>query len=238
MRYCMAQGLPLYMGDVVVSNKEIRQSAMKPYYQDKWITIYHGDCREILPQLDVKVEAIVTDPPYPVEFIPLYRPVWQACDRILQDSGWCFAMVGQYALPDVIASFPTSWRYVWTGCFEQRQMAVSIWPHGISSAWKPFLIYCKGPGKFKPWKYDVIAATGGYRCGKNNHEWGQSSNQFETLITRFELDNIILDPFLGSGTTCYCAKKLNRYSIGIEIEEKYCEIAAKRCSQEVMELGL
>jgi len=46
----------------------------------------------------------------------------------------------------------------------------------------------------------------------------------------------ILDPFLGSGTTCYCAKKLNRYSIGIEIEEKYCEIAARRCSQEVMEL--
>lgn len=47
--------------------------------------------------------------------------------------------------------------------------------------------------------------------------------------------NLILDPFLGSGTTCFCAKKLNRYSIGIEIEEKYCEIAARRCSQEVME---
>jgi len=49
-------------------------------------------------------------------------------------------------------------------------------------------------------------------------------------------NNLILDPFLGSGTTCYCAKKLNRHSIGIEIEEKYCEIAAKRCCQEVMEL--
>lgn len=48
--------------------------------------------------------------------------------------------------------------------------------------------------------------------------------------------DVILDPFLGSGTTCYCAKKLNRYSIGIEIEEKYCEIAAKRCSQSVMAL--
>jgi len=48
---------------------------------------------------------------------------------------------------------------------------------------------------------------------------------------------VLLDPFLGSGTTCFCAKKLNRYSIGIEIEEKYCEIAARRCSQEVMELA-
>ena len=48
--------------------------------------------------------------------------------------------------------------------------------------------------------------------------------------------NLILDPFLGSGTTAYCAKKLNRKCIGIEIEEKYCEIAAKRCSQSVMRL--
>jgi len=50
--------------------------------------------------------------------------------------------------------------------------------------------------------------------------------------------NLILDPFLGSGTTAYCAKKLNRKCIGIEIEEKYCEIAAKRCSQSVMRLDI
>ena len=48
----------------------------------------------------------------------------------------------------------------------------------------------------------------------------------------------VLDPFLGSGTTAVCAKKLNRKCIGIEIEEKYCEIAANRCSQSVMRLEL
>lgn len=47
-------------------------------------------------------------------------------------------------------------------------------------------------------------------------------------------NNLIADPFLGSGTTAYCAKKLNRKCIGIEIEEKYCEVAAKRCCQTVM----
>ncbi len=60
---------------------------------------------------------------------------------------------------------------------------------------------------------------------------------FKYFIQTYSLENnIILDPFLGSGTTAYCAKKLGRKCIGVEIEEKYCEIAAKRCSQSVMKL--
>ncbi len=57
----------------------------------------------------------------------------------------------------------------------------------------------------------------------------------ERLIIQYP-SSLILDPFWGSGTTAYCAKKLGRKCLGIEIEEKYCEVAAKRCSQSVMRL--
>ncbi len=61
---------------------------------------------------------------------------------------------------------------------------------------------------------------------------------FKVLISQStQQGEVILDPFLGSGTTAYCAKKLGRKCIGIEIEERYAEIAARRCSQTVMELG-
>jgi hypothetical protein len=234
---------------------------MKPYYQDSAVTIYHGDCREILPHLE-PVDAVVTDPPYKSEYVPVYSEVWSACDQILKTPGQCFAMavcrygrgntavaasgggdvmprgychVGQLFLPDVLRGFPETWDYLWCGCFEQRQMAVSIWPRGISSAWKPLLIFGKGFSKFKPWKYDVIAARGDYRIEGNYHEWGQSEYQFKGLISRFEIGDIV-DPFMGSGTTLRAAKDLGRKAIGIEIEEKYCEIAAKRMAQEVLGL--
>jgi len=70
------------------------------------------------------------------------------------------------------------------------------------------------------------------------HPTQKPSGLFSLIIADYsEKGQTILDPFLGSGTTAYCAKKLNRHCIGIEIEEKYCEIAAKRCSQQVFDFS-
>lgn len=211
---------------------------MKPYFDDgKGRVIYHGDSREIAPLIGM-VDHVVTDPPYPIEFLPLYKPVWEACDKALKSPGNVFAMVGQYKLPDVFNSFPETWEYLWCGCFEQRQMAVSIWPRGISNAWKPLLIYGKGFSKFKPWKYDVIGNGGeDYRKSKVLHEWGQDPYQFRQLMVRFDITGLILDPFMGSGTTLRAAKDLELPCIGIEIDEAYCEKAANRLAQEVLEFA-
>ena len=198
-----------------------------------------GDCLEILPTLAAgSVDAVVTDPPYPKEFIPNYREWWKACDRVLKPGGFVFAMVGQYCLPDVINSFPPEWTYLWCGCFEARQMAVSIWPRGISSAWKPLLIYGKQSSKFSYWKYDTITLSGGYRNGKDNHEWGQDYKAFSTIIQRFELTGAILDPFMGSGTTGVACVQTGRNFIGIEIDPGYFEIAKKRIEQAQLQIRM
>src|SRR3990167_4153509 len=90
------------------------------------VILHLGDCLDIMRGMEAgSVDAVITDPPYPEEFIPMYSKWWLACDRVLKIGGVCFAMVGQYRLPDVIKSFPDSWQYLWTGCFEQRQMATS-----------------------------------------------------------------------------------------------------------------
>ncbi len=204
---------------------------MTPYYQDSSVTIYHGDCREIASELSV--DAVVSDPPYPREFIPHYKAAWTACDLAMTDEGLCFALCGQNELPSVISSFPESWRYIWTGCYLVRGARVAIWPHGISAGWKPLLIYGKSDHQFKHWKLDVIEPQASNSESKLHHDWGQDEGGFRTIIERFDIMGTILDPFMGSGTTLRAAKDLGRKAIGIEIEERYCEIAAKRMAQEV-----
>jgi len=93
-------------------------------------------------------------------------------------------------------------------------------------------------GDFKSWRNSIwnIAPA---KASVVNHIASFPPAIPSRLIVFYSFEgDLILDPFLGSGTTAYCAKKLNRKCIGIEIEEKYCEIAANRCRQEVMELNV
>ena len=97
--------------------------------------------------------------------------------------------------------------------------------------WEPYLVY----GDLKT----IKAALPDYCQSPTNKEYlkhpcPKPQAVMARIINSGEF-SLILDPFLGSGTTAFCAKKLNRKCIGIEIEEKYCEIAAKRCSQVVFD---
>jgi site-specific DNA-methyltransferase (adenine-specific) len=208
---------------------------MKAYYQDDACIIYHGDCREALSQLS-KVELVITDPPYGMNFVSNHRQVKHA------------AIIGDNLLPrDLIdrAIFKATHAvYVFCRWDNLSQMpvpkSVLVWvknnwsmgdlKHEHGRQWEAICFYPQIEHKFITRIPDVVYAD---RTGNNLHPTEKPTSLIEKLIMAK-----ILDPFMGSGTTLRAAKDLGRKAIGIEIEEKYCEIAAKRLSQEVLDLGV
>jgi len=212
---------------------------MKPYYQDKWVTIYHGDCREILPTLDVKVDLVLTDPPYPQEFDWCWDALGRGVEPIMKDGACLFSYCGHYQLPKVLADIGKYLTFWWL-FIARNQSSPAIWGYSLLATFKPIPAFFKGhqPKHYLPGLFpDDLYIAGTVRGAKSMHVWGQGLIP-EPILRFCPNDGIVIDPFMGSGTTLFAAKKLNRKSIGIEIEERYCEIAAKRCSQEVMELKL
>ena len=195
-------------------------------------TLYLGDSLEIVPQLR-DVDAVVTDPPYKREYIPLYAPIFGACNEAMADSSICVAMVGQMFLPTVMQSFPAAWEYIWMGAYMVSGARVPIWPRGISAGWKPLLIYGKNRKGFKPWKLDVFEPTGGWKDALSHHEWGQDAGGFVKILDRLEITGTVLDPFMGGGTTGVACARMGRNFIGVEKDPKHFATAVERISREL-----
>jgi DNA modification methylase len=203
---------------------------MTPYYDHAGITIYHGDCRDILPHLD-PVDLVLTDPPYGVGFsygeyedtaenfqsgiLPTLKELSQKYPM-----STCCSMRQMQSLP------VAKWVLCWHKPGSMRRNSV-----GGFSIWEPIFLYGAG------WKVanDAITLPDCANHDKGNqHPCPKPIKLFKWLLS-LHTGNI-LDPFMGSGTTLLAAKQLGRKAIGIEIEEKYCEIAVKRLAQEVLDL--
>jgi site-specific DNA-methyltransferase (adenine-specific) len=227
---------------------QARGGTVTPYYSDKWVTIYHGDCREILPSIDVKVDLVLTDPPYGISGgkgnnRTRAKGIYEADFEDTEE------YVKTVCVPAFESALSTASRGVLTPgnknihLYPQpNDIGAFIIPYSIGLAqWgvqslQLICYYGKDP---YPQKMKSSSYTTGEHPPQIVHPCPKPIGAWIWLLARSSIESeTVLDPFLGSGTTCYCAKKLNRYSIGIEIEEKYCEIAAKRCSQEVMELKI
>ena len=209
---------------------------MKPYYEHAGITIYHGDCREILPHLP-PVDLVLTDPPYGVDLeyasyvdteenwfalmndvIPMLRRVgkmviFPSCQ--IKRLGWFY---GNHA-PD--------WIIAWHKGSPGHVSAIGF------NDWEPLLVYGRTKGLSM---HDFLSVPNDEKMGAYGHPCPKPLRWATWLIRRAcPDDGTVLEPFMGSGTTLRAAKDLGRKAIGIEIEEKYCEIAAKRLSQEVFD---
>lgn len=202
---------------------------MTPYYSEAGITIYHGDCREVLPS--VTADVMVTDPPYGMA----YDSGWRTDNPVRGDRGI-------KVRDDVLMEWGARPAIVFGGRMCPRPVTyreVLVWDKGgwpgmgdLSFPWGPSHeeVYVLG-----------TAFSGPRRVLRHARLTGTLQHPTEKplgLITDLVAYTIgtILDPFMGSGTTLRAAKDLGRRAIGIEIEEKYCEIAANRLRQEVLPL--
>lgn len=214
---------------------------MKPYYQDSHVTIYHGDCREVLDWLSA--DLLVTDPPYGVQWLG-YGNKGQKRVAIIGDDDAAVRDAALAMWGDKPAIVFGSWKIERPRATRHRL----VWHkrgHAPGLANAPFMsqdeeIYILGTGflSTSPPFRSVIETTESrsVEVARIGHPTPKPVALMEMLLRRYPV-GLIADPFCGSGSTLVAARNLGRKAIGIELEEKYCEIAAERCRQEVLDLG-
>jgi len=236
-----------------VDNQE-KQTAgdtmIKPYYQDEWVTIYNGDALEILPELD-PVNIIIADPPYNFTTASAgngkLNPWADLCNSAYWFSAWmklCFERMASNqgcmwqfcnwrTIPTITkASFDIGkqiesllvWDKIWIGPGGQR---------GLRPSFELVALLCHPDFQVKDRGIPDIKRCLWSSIKPNGHPAEKPAALIKWLID-ISGDGTVLDPFLGCGTTLVSAKELGHKAIGIEIDEAWCEIAAKRCMQTVM----
>lgn len=209
---------------------------VKPYYQDDAVTIYHADCRLILPDLP-KVDLVLTDPPYGAiggsNFVEVNE----------YDLSWDFEPISDELLQLVLSKGTNQiiWgvNYFWHN-FKPTNSLI-VWDKKCQNGWQDTfsdgeIAWTSLGKKLIIYRQLWVGALRTGDCYKRQHPTQKPVELMRWCIEYAGDIQTIFDPFMGSGTTLRAAKDLGRKAIGIEIEEKYCEIAAKRMSQTVMPL--
>jgi len=210
---------------------------LKPYYEDPNFTIYNCDCREILPELP-KVDLVLTDPPYGMNFQSNFRI--EKHEKIRNDDSLPIELISDiYLKPTHAAYIFCRWDNLWEmptpkSClvWVKNNWSMGDLNHEHGRQYEMICFYPNYKHKFIKRIPDVLIEN---RTGNELHPTQKPVGLFKQLIECNE-GVTILDPFMGSGTTLRAAKDPNRKAIGIEIEEKYCEIAVNRLKQQVLDL--
>jgi len=222
-----------------------------PYYDDGTVTIYHGDTLEVLPSVaDDSVRSMVLDPPY--SMVP--NAVRGRDDGAAGTSGAPMMLLGECLrharrtlIAGGVAPIVCDWRRVpdvsYMATLTGMRLATCVaWTRTtvgtggmFRSAWDPVLIAANG----SPDAIDraaipnvVTANPPTVRC----HPYEKPVELWAHILGRIPA-GLVVDPFAGSGASAVAARSAGHRWVGIEIEERYCEIAARRCAQDVLDFG-
>lgn len=214
--------------------KQERKEAIPEFITRDAYRLLTGDLLEVSSSIDDQsIDWIITDPPYPKEFIPEYEKLARLAQRVLKPGGSLLVMCGQSYLPDIMERMTPYLRYHWTLTYlTPGGQAVQLWDRHVNTFWKPILWFVNGDYN-GDWIGDVSKSAVNDN-DKRFHDWGQSESGMADLVERFTYPGeTILDPFMGAGTTGVVAVRGGRQFIGIDIdaacvataEERLCQIA-------------
>ncbi len=233
---------------------------MTPYYDHKGITIYHGDCLDILPYLE-PVDIVLTDPPYSekthngartteyrgikdggkkaISFDSVNSDFLRGAFSLCSVNFWLISFIDWHHILPLELKPPKNLEFIRFGVWTKKNPIPQLTADRPGTGWEAIAIF--HPYKKKKWNGGSKAAVWHFGTsrygyfGPSNHPAEKPISLIVQLLRDFaQATNVILDPFMGSGTTLVAAKQLGRRAIGIEIEEKYCEIAVRRLAQEML----
>jgi site-specific DNA-methyltransferase (adenine-specific) len=208
-----------------------------PYYQDEFVTLYHGDCLEI--DAWQSADVLVTDPPYGVSY-QSNKSKHGPSKLIDNDSD----VVARESVLDVWGDKAAIVFGTWKVQRPERVKNLLVWDKGAAPGMGDLTmpwghsheeIYVFGRGfvgkrQSNVLHFDTLPASANYRP---EHPTPKPIGLMEDLIEKCPSPWVIADPFSGSGATLVAARNLARFVVGVEIDEQYCEMIAKRLSQDV-----
>ena len=233
---------------------------MNLYYQDEWVTLYHGDAFEVLSGMaEASVDCVITDPPYTerthgmaktnkgaghrvraIDFAAFsdddLRAALVECGRVSRR--WVVSSLDYAHAFEFDANPPAGLRALRVGVWVKPNPMPQISADRPGQGWEAILFlhredvkpHWSGGGRAGVWTFPVVQGAG--------HPTTKPLPMVADWVRLFtDPGNVILDPFAGSGTTLRAAKDERRKAIGVELEERYCEIAARRLAQDVLDFS-
>jgi SAM-dependent methyltransferase len=199
------------------------------------LTLHHGTFQAVTESLeDASVDLVFTDPPYGLEFLPLWKDLGEVAARVLKPGGLLLAFAGKSHLLPCMNLLADSLEYYWTCAVGYENAKRTVWGVRFWGQWRPVLVYSNGTPNQHRYANDLEYLTQDKRPDQSLHPWAQADDAAAYYIERLsEPGDTILDPMCGTGSFVRAAAGLKRRAVGIEADRDRYEMCAGLCAEAV-----